>query len=101
VILPFVDPQGLHARHIYPVQVPAARRDDLIQGLHAAGIGTTVHYIPIHHHSYFQAHLSYRPGDFPHTDAYFARAITLPLYVGMGEDAVARVCESLRALLEK
>ncbi|MEB3300228.1 MAG: DegT/DnrJ/EryC1/StrS aminotransferase family protein [Candidatus Sericytochromatia bacterium] len=95
------DPGDVHAWHLYVVRLePGAwpqGRDQLIEELKVRGIGTSVHYIPIHHHSYYQAELGVRPGDFPHTDLAYVTMLSLPLYPRMTDDDQASVIEALVA----
>ena len=61
------------------------------------GVGTQVHYIPVHRQPYYQDR--YGPLDLPGADAWYARALTLPLFPGMADDDPGRVVEALRAVL--
>jgi len=96
---PRVRPGVAHARHIYPVALELERltcdRARFIAELRAENIGTSVHFIPIHLHPYFQRQLGTRPGDFPVAEDAYRRAVTLPLFPDMTprdvEDVVAAV----------
>ncbi|HME13019.1 MAG TPA: DegT/DnrJ/EryC1/StrS family aminotransferase [Candidatus Acidoferrum sp.] len=89
-----------HAWHLYVVHVNSAalriRRDQVIEELKNRGIGTSVHFIPLHLHSLYQRHLGYREGQFPNAEERFSGAISLPLYPGMDDADVGRVIEALR-----
>jgi dTDP-4-amino-4,6-dideoxygalactose transaminase len=63
--------------------------------LRARGIGTQVHYIPVHRQPYYRR----RYGDLhlPGADAYYARCLSLPLFPAMADDDVDRVAEELAA----
>jgi len=101
LLLPAPEREGRSALHLYPVQLaPAARRERraVFEGLRARGIGVNVHYIPIHTQPYYQA-LGFRRGDFPAAEAYYARAITLPLHAGMSDEDVETVIAAVRAEL--
>lgn len=93
--------EGTHAWHLYVVRLVAGGwsfgRDRLIEELKARGIGTSVHYIPIHHHSFYQRELGVRPGDFPHCDAAADTMLSLPLYPRMSDDDQRLVLEALEA----
>lgn len=86
-----------HAWHFYVVQLqsdrPEQERRELYQALRAAGIGVYVHYLPVHLHSYYQKSFGYRPGSFPAAEAYYQRALTLPLYPKMSDEEVERTLE--------
>lgn len=74
------------AWHLYVVEVDAAgtraTRRQVFDALRAANIGVNVHYIPIHTQPHYQR-LGFRRGDFPNAEAYYAGAISLPLFPEM------------------
>ncbi|NNE81310.1 MAG: UDP-4-amino-4,6-dideoxy-N-acetyl-beta-L-altrosamine transaminase [Silicimonas sp.] len=81
------------AFHLYVIRVDAARRRAIFDHLRANGIGVNVHYIPVHTQPYWQR-FGFRVGQFPASEDYYARAISIPLYPGMTEadqDEVVRV----------
>jgi len=88
-----------HAWHLYVLKVnPDAlsiSRDRVIEELKKRGIGTSVHFIPLHTHPYYQQKLGYRTGQFPHAENHFEHAISLPLFPGMTNDDTERVVEAL------
>jgi dTDP-4-amino-4,6-dideoxygalactose transaminase len=93
---------SLHAWHMFPVRIhETARvsRDDLIAGLGAAGIGTSVHYRPLHQMTYWKDRHHFGPSEFPVADRYFTGAVTLPLFPGMSDAQVDRVAATVRDLL--
>src|SRR5215472_764138 len=96
---PYLPKDVQHAWHLYVLQVnPAALRIDrnrVIQELKMRGIGTSVHFIPLHLHTLYQQQLGYRSGQFPKAEERFARAISLPIYPGMAEGDTDRVIEAL------
>jgi perosamine synthetase len=70
-------------------------RDQFIQELQDRGIHTSVHFIPLHEHPYYQKLGGHRTGDFPTAEDYFARCISLPIYPGMTSQDVESVIGSL------
>jgi len=88
--------------HLYAVQLDAARagcsRAQAFAALRAAGIGVNVHYIPIHLQPHYRAR-GFRPGDFPAAEAYYAGALSLPLFPGLTEAEQDRVVAVLRSAL--
>lgn len=88
-----------HAWHLYIVGVDPSRRAGFIDALTAAGVGTSVHFIPVHLHPYYASHLSHRRGDFPNAESAYERAVSLPLYPAMTDDDAAYVVDAVgRAL---
>jgi dTDP-4-amino-4,6-dideoxygalactose transaminase len=87
-----------HAWHLYQVLVP--RRDEISAALADAGIGTSVHFIPVHRlHGYRRALAAGEPGAVPATDRVADRLLSLPLYPGLSDTAVDLVVERLARLL--
>lgn len=71
------------AWHLYVVRI-AERRDEVFAALRAAGVGVNVHYIPVHLQPFYRQ-MGFAPGDFPEAEAYYAQALSLPLYPGLTE----------------
>ncbi|MBO9707257.1 MAG: UDP-4-amino-4,6-dideoxy-N-acetyl-beta-L-altrosamine transaminase [Caulobacter sp.] len=74
-------------------------RRAVVEALRSEGIGSQVHYIPVHRQPYYQAR--YGSLDLPGADAWYARCLTLPLYPAMADGDVDRVVEALSAVLER
>ena len=96
VLCPAPDaPRSRSGMHLYPICVDAARREEIFKTLRAGGIGVNVHYIPVHLHPYYRR-LGFGPGDFPHAEAYYAGAISLPMYPGLTEAQQYTVVAAVR-----
>jgi dTDP-4-amino-4,6-dideoxygalactose transaminase len=96
-------PGDLHSWHLFTIRIQEtapATRDDLIAALTAEGIGSSVHYRPLHHMSYWKQHCVFEPEEFPVADRYFAGAVTLPLFPGMTDAQVDRVATTVRKVLK-
>lgn len=91
-----------HAYHLYVVLIDFGRfgrdRASVMTALREKGIGTQVHYVPVHHHPDF-AYLGYKKGDFPATERIYTEALSLPMYPAMTDDDVVRVVSALREVL--
>ena len=88
------------AWHLYPIRLKdTARHAEVFAQLRADGIGVQVHYIPVHLQPYYRERLDLTPGALPIAEAYYAGAITLPLFPGMTEADVDRVVASLGRVL--
>jgi dTDP-4-amino-4,6-dideoxygalactose transaminase len=93
---------GLHSWHMFPIRVredAPVGRDDLIEALTAEGIGTSVHYRPLHEMLYWKEHCRCDPEDFAVASRYFNGAVTLPLFAGMSDAQVDRVAAVVRDIL--
>jgi len=105
--LPLVTPPqpgagDVHSWHLYVVRLADdARipRDRFIERMFEAGIGCSVHYIPLHLHPYWRDRYGLAPGQFPHSQHAYERMLTLPLYTRMTEADVQRVGDAVTALL--
>ncbi len=85
-----------HSWHLYPVRLTAdARisRDAFIEALFAAGIGCSVHYIPLHLQPYWRDRYGLRAEQYPHSQHAFERLVSLPMYSRMTVADVARVAQ--------
>ena len=102
LVLPWQHPDGQSAYHLYPVKLKldlmAQDRSAVFDALRKAGIGVNVHYIPVHLHPYYR-NLGFKMGDFPQAEAYYASALTLPLFSSMTEDQQDKVFAALSIIL--
>jgi UDP-4-amino-4,6-dideoxy-N-acetyl-beta-L-altrosamine transaminase len=73
-------------------------RADVMNALRQKGIGSQVHYVPLHLQPLYQH--SFRTGQFPGAFSYYTKTLSLPLYVGMTLDDVTRVVNALRKILK-
>jgi len=88
------------AWHLYAIEIdtPRVSRRAVFDALRAVDIGVNVHYIPIHTQPHYQR-LGFRAGDFPAAEAYYARAISLPLFPAMTAVEQDHVVATLKAAL--
>lgn len=88
--------------HLYTVQIDFAAlgktRTQVMAELRAAGVGTQVLYIPVHLQPWYRRTYGYGPGKCPVAEAFYARALSLPLYPSMTDADVARVIAAVQAL---
>lgn len=94
---PATMPNSVHARHLYPVRVPAGKRDKVVERLTREGIGTVVNYRAIHLLTYFSRMLDHHAGDLPRAEAIGDESLSLPFFPDMTEEQVLRVVDVLRA----
>jgi len=104
VITPPQAPMGdLHAWHLYVLRLAdgaGIARDRFIERLFEAGIGCSVHYIPLHLHPYWRDRYGLRPEQFPHSQHAYERMVSLPLYTRMTLADVQRVAAAVRSALK-
>ena len=103
LVTPPKPPAGdLHSWHLYVVRLAdgaGIARDSFIERLFEAGIGCSVHYIPLHLHPYWRERYALHPEMFPHSQHAYERMVSLPLYTRMTGADVERVAAAVRAAL--
>ena len=96
-------PDGeLHAWHLYVIRLgedSPITRDDFINKMSDLGIGTSVHFIPLHMHPYWQDTYRLRSEDFPIATRASQCVVSLPLYTRMTDADQERVILATRAIL--
>lgn len=100
--VPQRDAAAHSAFHLYVVRLrgngAGRSHRQVFDALRARGIGVNVHYIPVHTQPYYRQ-LGFRQGDFPQAEAYYAEALSLPLFPGLTEAAQDQVVAALREVL--
>jgi len=101
-IKPLVQVGGCEpAWHLFVVHIDfgsaGVSRASVMHQLRDMGVGTQVHYIPVHRQPYYQN--LYGQRDLPGADQYYARTLSLPLYPSMSKDDVAYVVECLHRVV--
>lgn len=103
LILPKTHPDRVHSWHLFPVRLRTGKarieRGQFIAEMQRRGIGTSVHWLPLHMHPYYCETYGYRAEDFPVAAGIYPELVTLPLYPDLGEEGVEVVCRNLRELV--
>lgn len=94
-------------RHLYilrlqprPGQTMQTLRNRWAAGIESRGVGTSMHFRPLHLHSFYRDTLSLCPGDFPHALTESQRALSLPIYSRMDGADTDRVIAAVLASLQ-
>jgi perosamine synthetase len=94
-----------HSWHLFILRLKpellAISRDEFINQLKALGIGTSVHFIPLHLHPFYVREYGYRAQDLPCAKASYSRSISLPIYPSLGEEQCERVVEAVTQIVER
>jgi len=89
--------------HLYALQVDFQKtgnsRAAVMNKLKDMGIGTQVHYIPVHLQPYYTNSFKYKEGDYPVAEDYYKKALSLPMFPDMGDVEAARVIDSVKSCL--
>jgi dTDP-4-amino-4,6-dideoxygalactose transaminase len=97
-------PDVEHAWHLYPLRLNletlAIDRARFIEELRARNIGASVHFIPIHLHSYYRDKYGFAPGDFPVAYREYMRLVSLPVHPRMSDTDVDDVIRAVGDIVE-
>jgi dTDP-4-amino-4,6-dideoxygalactose transaminase len=97
-------PGEVHAWHLYVIRLnddAPVSRDEFINEMTRAGIGTSVHFIPLHLHPYWRDTYNLRPEYFPNATRAYERVVSLPLYTRMTNADQERVIRATRSILSR
>lgn len=93
--------QGISGWHLYSLSIDfdaaGMSRADVMNALKDKGIGTQVHYIPVHSQPYYRA--LYGEIELAGADAYYARTLSIPFYPALSDDDAARVIHTIKDIL--
>jgi dTDP-4-amino-4,6-dideoxygalactose transaminase len=94
-----------HSWHLFILRLRpemlSITRSEFIRELKSAGIGTSVHFIPLHRHPYYREQYGYSTDDFPHAEDAYTRCLSLPIYPDMRDSEVSRVVIAVETLVQK
>lgn len=97
---PWRHPNSYSAFHLYIIALddPTCHRP-IFEALRAQGIGVNLHYIPVHLQPYYR-NMGFSPGDFPASEDYYRRAISIPIFGTMEETQQDKVIGALESVLK-
>lgn len=94
-----------HSWHLYVIRLRrealSIDRDAFLRAMREEGIGTSVHFIPLHYHPYYRETFGWKRGDYPRAEAAFEEIVSLPLYTRMRDADVERVAQAVRRIVER
>lgn len=94
IILPKQLEQTESGWHLYMIQLQTANRKQVFDAMRAANIGVHVHYIPVYWHPYYEK-LGYEKGLCPVAEAWYEKALTLPIYPNLTEEQQDYIIKNL------
>jgi dTDP-4-amino-4,6-dideoxygalactose transaminase len=74
-------------------------RREVFEALSAFGIGTQIHYIPVHTQPYYR-NLGFERGNFPEAEQYYEEALSLPLYYDLTDEQQDEIVAAVRGILD-
>lgn len=84
--------------HLYMIQLDKANRKEVFEAMRAANIGVHVHYIPVYWHPYYQE-LGYENGLCPIAEAWYEKALTLPVHPQISQEQIDYIILQLKEYL--
>jgi len=95
-------PVQTHAWHLYIIRLNENKltidRNRFVQLMQEAGIGTSVHYTPLHIMPYYQRTYNLKPEDFPVALSVYKTVLSLPIYPGLSDEQCQRIVEVIRTI---
>lgn len=98
ISIPVVNVGSTHVYHLYVIK--SQHREGLQEHLKSRGIGTLIHYpIPPHLQKAY-AHLGFKKGDFPISENLSETTLSIPMWPGMTQENVLKVCDSIKSYFQ-
>ena len=102
---PQTDDHASHSWHLFILRLASDQlnigRNAFVEKLKKMGIGTSVHFIPLHLHPFYRQRYGYAPGDLPQAEDAYARCLSLPIFPDMTDAEIEKVINSVVAIAEQ
>ena len=99
IILPFVKDDRTTSWHLFVIKIKD--RDETIEKLKELDIGTSVHFIPIHKHTYYKNTYGYKNEEYSIANKVFDESLSLPIYSDMNDIEIDYVIKKVKEVLEE
>jgi perosamine synthetase len=100
---PGTEDRNQHSWHLFILRIRPGKleltRSAFVDELKRLGIGSSVHFIPLHLHPFYQRRYGYRLGDFPNAEDAYSRCISLPMFPDMRDSEVDRVIGAIQQIV--
>jgi dTDP-4-amino-4,6-dideoxygalactose transaminase len=104
ITVPFITPGQKHIYSLYTIKIDTSKlkinRDEIVEELKKAHIGTNIQFIPLHYFSYYSKTFGYKKGDFPNAEKVFEEILSLPLYPKMKISEINYIAKTLNNLIK-
>ncbi len=105
LIIPHVAKNVVHAYHLYPLQIKFSENDvsrkEFFIDMRTKGIAFQVHYLPVHLQPYYRKNYGYKQGDFPESEEFYKREVSIPIYPELKIDEIKYVVAEIKKILKK
>ena len=92
------NPKCNSAYWLYTIRVLNGKKHEFMTKMKEAGINLSCHYIPIHTQPYY-ASLGFKVGDFPFSEAYYKRTVSLPVHPSLTSKKVELIIKMVNDIL--
>jgi len=105
LVLPSADlTEGKHAMHLYTILIDKKKtgfdRDKFLLMMHHKGVGTGVHFLPVHLHKYYREKFGFKAGDYPNAELIGSQTVSLPLSAKLTDNEVERVVATVKEVIK-
>jgi dTDP-4-amino-4,6-dideoxygalactose transaminase len=101
--IPYEPKNKKSAYHLYVIRIDFKRlgksRSKVMAELNENGIGTQVHYIPVHLQPYYRKKIGCKTKDYPEAEGYYSEALSLPIYPKMTDGDAEKVINAVKGSL--
>ena len=97
--IPQVREKCYHSYHLYPLLIDFKKtrvnKKEFFAKLQSNGIYAQVHYLPIHYHEYYKKKFNFKKGDFPNSEDFYNKEMSLPIYPLLKKRYVFKVIDNI------
>ncbi|MEC7641801.1 MAG: DegT/DnrJ/EryC1/StrS aminotransferase family protein [Nitrospinota bacterium] len=103
ITLPPERGEAKHNWHLFPILLDKTgkTREALIEHFRENGVGSSVHFIPLHFFTFYQEALGFKKGDFPASEKVFANIVSLPIYPSLSEGDIEKIISVIYGFFSK
>jgi dTDP-4-amino-4,6-dideoxygalactose transaminase len=95
------DEHAWHLFHVVLNEKSPIERNLFIERLNESGIGTSVHFKPLHRMSYYRDRYGLRAGDYPNAERHWRGVVSLPVYAGLSDAELEYICGTIHDVLRQ
>ena len=104
LLIPGIHGSTDHAYHLYPLQIDFDKltltKSEFFNKMKKLGINLQVHYIPVHTQPFYKNKYGFELGDFPVSENFYDRVVSIPLYPSLTDAEVEKVVADISSFVE-